>query len=598
MFLKFCLWLSYSGHKDLHIENRNVAQASLTSFVSAIIDVPQLSFFETADVHFALNLAESFKIVDKCAKQFWRQVLSGVRKTRQIIFDSADPLFFVLDCLSHILHNVYMIQIAGYKYRGLGLAIDLWKLPTMCLQDLNLVAPFRELGNINVILRYLSKLKRLVSLFVIVTGMEQEVNLMELIKPEVVKIHVRFYIPNCCKLVSEPFERSYPELREIHVQGLTLENNFFSHLSKAVADRKLPSLRYLGFELAGESLNGKIPSLFVQQWPELNHLCLKSCFLSESDISHLFEHRTLFPRLNSLELYLGEKLADIMFTDGFDQSGELPNDFSCVERQIDRPLFKLLAQGWEYLTKLWLFDVNKNEYRNVVKTLNMGSFPRLNVLGIVMWPYAEHEKMKERILRVRETTKGRKLILATKMAVLDVIPAINIQSLTHLILQRALCTMYHLYWMTKSAILAQLHTLDISYSSGISGTLSILLCHTFLSLHTMILSDCGLNIDDIHSLAEANRKGRLPELKALDISKNDEALVHCDELFSCGEEWKRLTWLDCRQSKTDYNAFVSLLQSTHLDGLQFLTNLQTLKVTLDKFETNGMNDFKLQVGSG
>ena len=287
LFLKFCLWFSYSGHKDLNVENRDIAQATLTSFVSEIIDVPQLSFFETADVHFALNLAESFKTGDKCAEQFWRQVLSGVRNTTQIIFDSADPLLFVLESLFHVLHNVYLIQIAGFKYYRFGLAWDMWKTPSVCLQDLNLVVPFREISRIrdeDIVgclfkLGCPPKLKRVVSLFVIVTGMEHEVELTELITPEVGKIHVRFYIPNPCKLVSKPFRRSYPKLTQIQIRGLTIDDTLISSLSKAVTETKLPSLKYLGFELSGYSLKGKISSLFARQWPGgLKHLCLNSCF--------------------------------------------------------------------------------------------------------------------------------------------------------------------------------------------------------------------------------------------------------------------------------------------------------------------------------
>ena len=56
---------------------------------------------------------------------------------------------------------------------------------------------------------------------------------------------------------------------------------------------------------------------------------------------------------------------------------------------------------------------------------------------------------------------------------------INHPSVTHLKLHRFICSAPHLYMMTKSRILTQLKKLDISHSSGMTGTLSILLCHSF-----------------------------------------------------------------------------------------------------------------------
>ena len=52
------------------------------------------------------------------------------------------------------------------------------------------------------------------------------------------------------------------------------------------------------------------------------------------------------------------------------------------------------------------------------------------------------------------------------------------------------------------------------------GSLAILLCHNFPSLQSMVLSDCGLKSQDVSILAQACAKGRLPELRHLDLSEN------------------------------------------------------------------------------
>ena len=68
--------------------------------------------------------------------------------------------------------------------------------------------------------------------------------------------------------------------------------------------------------------------------------------------------------------------------------------------------------------------------------------------------------------------------------------------------------------------LPKLSTLDISSNPDISGNLSVLLSQCFPSLHTLILSKCKLQKSDAHSLAQARKRARLPQLRHLDLSFN------------------------------------------------------------------------------
>ena len=120
-----------------------------------------------------------------------------------------------------------------------------------------------------------------------------------------------------------------------------------------------------------------------------------------------------------------------------------------------------------------------------------------------------------------------------------------------------------------------------------TGTLSILLCHKFRLLHTLVLSNCGLNSADLMSLAQASVKGRLSELKHLDISKNDEALTSCGDLFCSGAQWQKLTELICDQLVPNSEAFVTI--QSHC-----WNSLQKLKVSLDSPSFDWIHDFKLQ----
>ena len=158
---------------------------------------------------------------------------------------------------------------------------------------------------------------------------------------------------------------------------------------------------------------------------------------------------------------------------------------------------------------------------------------------------------------------------------LEWLPPVNVPSLTHLTLQRFICTVQHLYMVTESAVLTQLQKLDITHSSGISGTLSMLMCHSFPLLDTLILNDCGLNSKVLSSLAEASVKDRLPVLKHLDVSENVDRSNHLKYLFSFSAKWQTLEILCTQQSskpvsKNDFQMFIDKVQSGCLGSLKDL----------------------------
>ena len=72
--------------------------------------------------------------------------------------------------------------------------------------------------------------------------------------------------------------------------------------------------------------------------------------------------------------------------------------------------------------------------------------------------------------------------------------------------------------IAENAIVQKLRKLDVSRSSGITGNLSLLLRQSFPSLNSLILSNCGLNSQDLCSMAQASVEGRLPSLNSLILS--------------------------------------------------------------------------------
>ena len=186
--------------------------------------------------------------------------------------------------------------------------------------------------------------------------------------------------------------------------------------------------------------------------------------------------------------------------------------------------------------------------------------------------------MQHQFLAVRDKqlTKAARLVKYLEINQIDWLYPINAPSITHLTLHRFICSAQHLYMMTKSRILIQLKKLDISHSSGMTGTLSILLCHSFPSLNALILSDCGLSSEDLSSLAQAKVKSRLPQLRHLDISNNSGLEVGWQSLFSHTCKWGDLRSLNVESSS---NSWFSHLSSKVKYGC--LQNKENLQLSVD-----------------
>ena len=232
-------------------------------------------------------------------------------------------------------------------------------------------------------------------------------------------------------------------------------------------------------------------------------------------------------------------------------------------------LLRTLQRPLTGIETLWLHDLNKEEYKIVARAANEGRLPHVTELSISMWKFVEHHMKTDTPIGTHdEAASTVEVIRVDEVEYLD---PINSPSLSHLALRRFICSVQHLYMVTKSKILTKLKKLDISRSTGMSGTLSILLCHSFPLLDTLILSDCRLNFLDLNSLAKASAKGRLPELKHLDISQNDGLKGQVRYLFEYGCKWEKLLHLNVDGNlSTRYSQLSRPVRSGCLKSLEFL----------------------------
>ena len=158
----------------------------------------------------------------------------------------------------------------------------------------------------------------------------------------------------------------------------------------------------------------------------------------------------------------------------------------------------------------------------------------------------------------------------TEQKVLASLTLLNFTSLTSLMLVRFIRSHGQIDFLTQSPVLFQLEKLDLSESSGLRGKVCNLLTHSFSKLNTLILCNCSLIIDDLCSLAKANEDDRLPELRKLDISRNESLAGETCHLFGKSLAWKKLVSLNIDHCGTAMNSELLKLNPHHLVSLQEL----------------------------
>ena len=367
-----------------------------------------------------------------------------------------------------------------------------------------------------------------------------------------------------------------PTLTRLSFSNVMITPSVFQALADAMRREYIPWFTHLSFPgCTVVPTTGSFSLMFKAPRPLLlTNLNFNLCCLATEDLQPLFtfiryQENDWHYKVTSLTLNLGNAMDELMHT--VTPLWTLDRIQKCVkwQREVDSMLLRMLGSPLTGIETLCLHDLNKEEYKIVNRAANEGRLPNLNELSINMWKFVEHHMKAEIPTGILDDAASTvEVIRVDEVEYLD---PINSPSLTHLTLQRFICSVQHLYMVTKSKILTHLKKLDISHSSGMSGTLSVLLCHSFPSLDTLILSHCGLNSLDLNSLAKASAKGRLPELRHLDVSQNDELKGQVRYLFEYGCKWEKLLHLNVNgKLPTRYFQLSRSVRSGCLKSLEFL----------------------------
>ena len=191
--------------------------------------------------------------------------------------------------------------------------------------------------------------------------------------------------------------------------------------------------------------------------------------------------------------------------------------------------------------------------------------PNLTELGITMWNYIQTET------RVGFTDDGLHFIVSAACDSPHLINPPLIRNLKSLALRR-----FILFPLCSTALLpvSRLEKFDISCNSTLKGLLHLTLSRVFPVLSTLIVSDCALTQGDLKSIAKAGSVGKLPELRHLDVSQNEDLTNHIEVLFCYDQTWPALHSLNFTQKPVSDKDFRDLMKKVKSGCLGSLAELR------------------------
>ena len=471
------------------------------------------------------------------------------------------------------LKRLNSVEIVSYLYGKFGLTFTPLSMPSSVPGDLNIILPAKECHILDKLLEKLSGISKQLAVFIVPTGIEEYLNLSDFVKRNIRKLHFICDEMNCCWIITRQKIQRCPSLTHLSVGGLPVTEGVLPALCDAVQQGMFPCLTHLNIMGNTFHLRNKIPQLFESPWPTLRHLSLFSCLLAKSDIIALSKH--LLPNLTSLVLYLGSA-SDIVTEEDLAKERKVGSRELWPERSIDPALIDVLKTPWPSLKKLWLHDMDKEEYKEIMKCFKNGSEKGLLQFGVSMWRHAD--KQIRQYCMAKATRNGRNYRLMQDSSSVETLPSFCLPSVVNLTLNRFIFSIEHLS-VLENTFIQNLRRLDVSSSHGVTGRWSLLLSQTFPLLQTLILSDCGLNAEDLVSLVKASVEGRLSNLERLDESKNCLLKDNIESLFALNCQWNDLKYFDFEEEMPLSDVNLQVLVNKVETG--YLSALQTFKFATD-----------------
>ena len=529
----------------------------------------EIDIQELPSVFKALDLRHFMTTNDESVVNFIKNTFSRCDRLRHLVLPSFCSLDWILSALHPLsVHHLNSITMNDIGYFG-KVPVHMDDSSTNDPEKVNIIVV--DYLNLNGIIRHLKCFKK--SCLHICCGISNKVDLSTLFHENISEL----LIENCAifkssnkKVVQIRTEISLcPFLTNICFRDLNIEEKVLVLLSKAVTSGHLPKLSHLRFKNCGSSVQGKLHKLFNSSWIELLELDLDSTSIDITDIEAIC--KGFLPNLTSFTLFLGDA-----FVQNTSRNVAIAKLQEKWRQKLIRQLLCLLDKPCFSLLKFHLQGADENAFKAIISDLNTMRDPTLTDFGIEFTSPISCTVDPIQLSTMKNfTMKG----ITTSGVHTQILQGVN----------------------------QTLHKLDMS-NITIGGNLSIVLCHNFPSLSTLVLSNCELTLQDVKSLTLSNINGKFPELKHLDLSENEAVAREVHSLLEGPCTWRRLVHLNVKHIKqASLNSDMHVLTSKCLPSLEELTcsvhegrilpisdsdvwnNLHTLTITLlDGSDGNGL----------
>ena len=512
LFLHFCLWLVSSSEKYVALPNRETVSNTLLTYMLSRTYTSQLHISAITRLYSAVDFKRAVKENDELSLIFFGSFLERIDKVKSLTIRADQPIDWLLTHLHPAFTDLTLLRLCSKRYTS---AQNRTTFIGLISETLPLTLPQ----------------------FTTSTFCDKYLNIV--LTDEIFRSEQFKKVLSHCKFLDRP-PAVYLYLQSGNRTELT--NLLHKDLHKIhVLSTHAPTVTF---------------TREVMRCPFLSHLSIVGRF-----------DKKIFLELNrAVQSRNLPQLTHLSFAGIIDQ---LPSLFHPV---------------WSSLRYLNLYGCQlSSDYIRTLLSLKTESrlrsdamFGRLTCLTMIWVTVADATvALLREVLDQRERNNLTELNLSIPLCSIKTLKPELFAELTILRLEGSIKSPDDLKHLSNTVKNLKLQILDISHSSGITGTLSTLVGQTFPCLTTLVLSDCGLNSEDLRALAKGNVEGRLPELRHLDISRNIEDF---DSLFSSECKWDNLVSINIRN---DFSLDDSLKCLEAFVKLGCLCSLETLRFYVD-----------------
>ena len=488
-FLYFTLWLLQENKEAAEFKNADKVYQLLLSYVKNKVDFCQLDLEDVASLYPALDFCSADKLNDCLVLKFLKDLVGSCENTEVLSLTPEHPVHEILPLMRPVFSRIRTVCLAIG-----GLAIDTKLLEnTKSLQkgskvtsrsqgtskvsrgdrEIDVILNYSASQNDERLLDFSHKSTRPFSLYLVNKNYNEKpmVDLTGLIKGRIRE----FYIHQAaCYLFANKELEVCQHLTNLSFasSGLQLTRSVFTALCEAAANEKLPNISCLSFSGCTTGIKGKLGLLFRKPWPTLTHLDVTKCDLDEQDIEVIFAVTN-----ETLENYL-PKLETLAIS---------PHKFK-VNRRLE-----IFMRPWTTLKSLKIFKVEGSFHRtenpsgiSFYASLKKGMLPNLTEIGL-------------------SDSSPNLLKRLPQLCSVIINGGLEVNRFSHLL---------DVEELTSALQVEKLRHLDLS-NNRIESNLPHLVCHSFPSLESLILSNCYLSYVDARSLAQANGGGKFPKAQTL-----------------------------------------------------------------------------------